>query len=102
MEIEKVIPLILIIGTISLYFMITGIKGLLLRRMKVLNPLADTQSYNLQDLVFNTFKKQIESDINIPEGFVDKNEQIVITGNDLLFRAWFHIGVCQAKCRIFV
>ena len=93
MEFEKVIPVILILGIISLFFLITGIKGLIQRRMRILNPLADRTPLSMTDVVFNVLKKKVETDYPVPDNFADKGNMIDITGKDLLFRAWIHIAL---------
>lgn len=91
MQIEKDLPIILIVGAISLYFLITGIRGLIQRRMRILNPLADTPPSSPVGLALNILKKKFEADSKVPENFGDKGQMVDITGRDLLFRAWFHI-----------
>lgn len=93
MEFEKVIPVIFILGIISLFFLITGIKGLIQRRMKILNPLADRTPFSMTDIVFNVLKKKVETDYPVPDNFAGKDNMIDITGKDLLFRAWIHIAL---------
>ena len=93
MEFEKVIPVILILGIISLFFLITGIKGLIQRRMRILNPLADRTPLSMTDVVFNVLKKKVETDYPVPDNFAGKGNMIDITGKDLLFRAWIHIAL---------
>ena len=93
MQIEKVIPVILILGIISLFFLITGVKGLIQRRMKILNPLADRAPASIIDFVFNILKKKVETDYPVPNNSVDKSNMVDITGKDLLFRAWIHIAL---------
>jgi len=91
LEIEKTLPVILIVGTISLYFLISGINGLRHRRMRVLNPLARNTPTSPGEMILHILKKKVEEDYNVPEGFIDRNKQIDITGNELLFRAWLQI-----------
>lgn len=91
MQIEKVLPVILILGIISLYFFVTGIKAFVQKRMRIFNPFADRQAFSISDLIFNTLKKKVESDYKVPENFVDKRTMIDITGRDLIIRAWIHI-----------
>jgi hypothetical protein len=91
MQIEQALPVILILGIISLYFLITGIRGLMKKSMRVLNPLADRAPSSMTDLFFDVLKKKVETDYNVPENFADKSQMIVIKGRDLYVRAWIHI-----------
>jgi len=59
--------------------------------MRVLNPHARSTPTSPAGVIFHIFKKKAEEDYSVPEGVIDRREQIDITGNELLFRAWLHI-----------
>ena len=85
------IPIILIVGIISLYFLISVIKGLIQKSMMVHNPLADPPPSSVVNVIFNFLKYKVQTDLHINDSIIDKSEYINISGRDLIFRAWFHI-----------
>lgn len=85
------IPIILIVGIISLYFLVSGIKGLVHKRMMAHNPLADSPPSSVVNVLFNFLKYKVQTDLHINDSIIDKSEYINISGRDLIFRAWFHI-----------
>jgi hypothetical protein len=52
------VPVILIIGGISLYFLFSGLIALLKNRMTVVNPHADTPSTSVDGVIFDLLKKK--------------------------------------------
>jgi len=90
MQIEK-IPIILVLGTISLYLLIKGIRGLMQKSMRVPNPQADKIPASMDDLALDFLKKRIDADNKVPANFGDKRHMIEITGKDLFIRAGFYI-----------
>lgn len=91
MDIEKSLPIILILGAISLYFLVTGVRALVRGRMRVLNPLAHGAPISLEDLALEVLRKKVQDDYRVPEGFIDRSGSVNITGGELWFRAWLHI-----------
>ncbi|MHB8883288.1 MAG: hypothetical protein ACYC69_17485 [Thermodesulfovibrionales bacterium] len=86
MNIEKDFPVILIVGGIGLYFLVTGIMALFKKRMTVVNPHRLT--------VFGILKEKIEAELKVPEvpeGLIDRSPQMILRGKKVLVRAWFHI-----------
>ncbi|PLX93260.1 MAG: hypothetical protein C0620_07820 [Desulfuromonas sp.] len=85
------VPVILIIGGISLYFLFSGLLALLKNRMTVVNPHADTPSTSVNDVIFDLLKKRAAQDYPVPENFSDKSKYTQIHGNELKLRALFHL-----------
>ena len=86
-------PLVLIIGLISLYFLITGIKAMIQRRMIVSNPLADASPVSVEGVLFNALKRKVQQDLNLSDHAMDKRPQIEITGSEAQLRAGLHIAL---------
>ena len=83
--------LIFIVGLISAFFLIRGIKGLILRKMIVNNPLAITAPASPIDAIIYLFQKKVAQDYHVPEGFINRDKLIEIKGRSLLIRAWLNI-----------
>lgn len=91
MNIEKDLPVILIIGGISLYFLVSGIMALIKKRMKVVNPFAKRHPITISDAIIRILEKKAEDDYKVPEGFIDRSPRTNLKGKNVLVRAWFHI-----------
>jgi hypothetical protein len=87
----EIIIIVLIVGSISAFFLIRGIKGLFQKKMLVKNPLAKTAPSSPSGIIFNILQDKVSQDYYVPEGFIDRNPMIEITGKDLLIRASFNI-----------
>ena len=88
-----ILPVVLTIGLISLYFLITGIKALIQRRMMVSNPLADASPVSLEGVLFNALKRKVQQDLNLSDHAIDRRPQIEITGSEAQLRAGLHIAL---------
>lgn len=87
------IPVIVIIGSISLYFLITGVMALIKGRMTVQNPHHDSPPTSIEGLIFNLLKKRAKQDYPVPDNFGDKAKRTQITGSEATFRALFHLAM---------
>ncbi len=87
----EIIIIVLIVGSISAFFLIRGIKGLFQKKMLVKNPLAKTAPSSPSGVIFNILQDKVSQDYHVPEGFIDRNPMIEITGKDLFMRASFNI-----------
>jgi len=91
MNIEKQFPIILLVGGIGLYFLVSGIMGLLKRRMTVVNPFAKKYPITIHGAIIDILEKKIQEDYKIPEAVIDRSPTTNLEGKDVLIRAWFHI-----------
>ena len=85
--------LIFVIGLISAFFLIRGIKGLILRKMIVNNPLAIKTPASPTDAIIHLIQKKVAQNYPVPEGFINREQLIEIKGRSLVVRAWFNILV---------
>lgn len=83
--------LIIVIGLISAFFLVRGIKGLILRKMIVNNPLAITAPSSPTNAIIYLLQKKVAQDYPVPEGFINREQLIEIKGRSLLVRAWLNI-----------
>ena len=90
MKPEAFIP-IFIIGLISAFFLIRGIKGLILRKMIVNNPLAINSPTSPTDAIIHLMQKKVTQDYPVPEGFINRTKLVEIKGRSLIIRACLNI-----------
>lgn len=91
MRIEKDLPIIIIVGGIGLYCLVTGIMALIRKRMKVVNPFAEERPLTISSAIFSILKSKVEDDYKVPEGFIDRSATTHLSGKNVLVRAWFHV-----------
>ena len=91
MNIENGLPIILIVGGIGLYFLVSGIAALVKKRMTVVNPFAKKYPLTIFDAVMSILEKKVEDDNKVPERFVDRSPRMILKDKKVLARAWFHI-----------
>jgi len=87
------IPVIVIIGIISLYFLISGVMALVKRRMTVHNPHHDSPPTSVDGLIFNLLKRRAKQDYPVPENFGDRSKYAQINGREATLRALFHLAM---------
>lgn len=80
-----------IIGIISAFFLIRGVKGLIKRKMLVNNPLAKVTPTSPADVVFGILQEKVNQDYPVPEGFINRGKLIEITGKGAVIRALVNI-----------
>lgn len=80
-----------IIGIISAFFLIRGVKGLIKRKMIVNNPLAKAAPASLTDVVIGIMQEKVSKDYPVSEGFINRDKLIEITGKGAVIRAFLNI-----------
>ena len=80
-----------IIGIISAFFLIRGVKGLVKRKMIVNNPLAKVAPTSPTEAVIGILQKKVSQDYPVPEAFINRNKLIEITGKGAVVRALLNI-----------
>jgi len=85
------IVVIFIYGLIGAFFIARGIKGLILGKMKVHNPLAFIAPTSPGDAIMYFIQKRAAEDYPVPEGFINRGQYIEVKRRNLIVRAGLNI-----------
>lgn len=86
------LPVVLILGSIALYLVLSGGLGLMRGAMRVRNPWARETSASLEGVVWAAMQRQVERDYPVPEGYLNRGEHTYVYGRALAWRAGLHIA----------
>jgi hypothetical protein len=75
------------LGPICLYFLVTGIVALVRGRTEVLNPHQPSLPTDPLSIFMNIAQDQVQRDYPVPDAFIPKGSTVVLTGRDLYLRA---------------
>ncbi len=82
---------VFIIGIISAFFLIRGVKGLIKGRMIVHNPLAKVTPASPADAIARMVQEAAIQNNPVPEDFINRDKLIEISGKSLIIRACLNI-----------
>lgn len=80
-----------IIGIISAFFLIRGIKGLIKGKLIVHNPFAKTAPLTPVDAFIHILQEDAIKKSKVPESFYNRDQNIVLSGKGLYVRACLNI-----------
>lgn len=85
------LPIVLILGAIALYLLLSGGWALLRGAMRVPNAWAGATHGSVEGLLWSAMQRQVERDYPVPEGYLDRSAHTYLYGRALYWRAGLHI-----------